>query len=829
MDAETKRRIDNARDALVGKVPDPKGQVEQITIALTYKFMDDMDLRAVELGGKRQFFADDFAQYAWSKLMDPGLGAQEMLKRYSNGIDRMSDNPGAEPLFRTIFANAFLPYNDPSTLQQFLRIINEFEYDNSETLGVAYEYLTSIMGSQGEAGQFRTPRHIIEFIVRIVDPKLGERILDPACGTGGFLIAAHQHIRAANTTPNGESTLTPREKAKLAGSLTGYDIDPGMVQIALLNMYLHGLVDPHIHEYDTLTSEERWSEYADVIIANPPFMTPKGGIRPHSKFGVQSKRSEVLFVDYMAEHLTSNGRAGIVVPEGIIFQAQNAHKVLRKMLVEDYLIAVVSLPGGVFNPYSGVKTSILILDKALARYSDNIGFFKVQNDGFDLGAQRRSIEQDDLPQVLDDVREYLRRSRDRELLSDWSPTTGHVVPREKIAVDGEYNLSGERYRVRTTRASKYPMVRLGDVAEVRSGNPAPQGDHYFVNGEFPFVRTSDVGSVHISNDFKESSDQVNQHAVDELRLRLSPPGSILFPKSGASTYLNHRVVLGCPAYVSSHLACIMPCESRVLSQFVFRMLCSVDSRTLTSDQDYPSLRLTQIADIEIPLPPLDVQQELVAEIEGYQRVIDGARQVVESWRPRLEVDPGWPVVELGDVCEVVNGGTPKSTVPEYWDGGIPWITLADLPASNPVTEIEDTVRTISEAGLRTSSATMVPADSVVVSSRATIGRIGIARIPLSTNQGFRSCVVKNGEMSAEYLALALTDLVPTMHDWASGSTYKEIIKSRFVNLPIPVPPKEDQKRVVDTYKVEQAAVDANRGLVGRMEGRVRAVVGRVWG
>ena len=267
------------------------------------------------------------------------------------------------------------------------------------------------MGSQGDAGQFRTPRHIIDFIVDIVDPQHGERILDPACGTGGFLISAYKHIIAANSKADGTTTLTPYQLEKLSDNLTGYDIDPGMVRIALLNMYLHELVDPQILEYDTLTSEQYWNQSADVIIANPPFMTPKGGIRPHSRFSVQSKRSEVLFVNYMAEHLTSSGRAGIIVPEGIIFQTQNAHKQLRKMLVDEYLAAVISLPGGVFNPYSSVKTSILILDKALARKSDSIGFFKVNNDGYDLGAQRRPKDQNDLPQARTDVQEYLRRAR----------------------------------------------------------------------------------------------------------------------------------------------------------------------------------------------------------------------------------------------------------------------------------------------------------------------------------------------------------------------------------------------------------------------------------
>ena len=352
LDAETKRRIDTARDILVGKVPDPKSQVEQITIALIYKFMDDIDAQSEALGGKRGFFANEFARYGWAKLMRGGLGGYDMLNRYAEAIAKMPENPGIPPLFRSIFNNAFLPYRDPETLRAFLKVIDEFEYDHSERLGDAFEYLLSVLGSQGDAGQFRTPRHIIDFMVAILDPKKDETVLDPACGTAGFLISSYKHILKTNTDDKGNSTLTPDEKGALAVNFSGYDISPDMVRLSLVNMYLHGFVAPQIHEYDTLTSEARWAERADVILANPPFMSPKGGIRPHSRFSVQSKRSEVLFVDYIAEHLTANGRAGIIVPEGIIFQSQNAHKQLRKMLVDEYLVAVVSLPAGVFQPYS---------------------------------------------------------------------------------------------------------------------------------------------------------------------------------------------------------------------------------------------------------------------------------------------------------------------------------------------------------------------------------------------------------------------------------------------------------------------------------------------
>ncbi|HSV72663.1 MAG TPA: N-6 DNA methylase, partial [Chthonomonadales bacterium] len=318
LDTDTRRHIDTARDILVGKVPDPKSQVEQITIALIYKFMDDMDAESEELGGKRKFFAGDYACYGWARLMRSGLGGHEMLNLYAEAIAKMPENPGIPPLFRDIFKNAFLPYRDPETLRAFLKVIDEFEYDHSERLGDAFEYLLSVLGSQGDAGQFRTPRHIIDFIVAIVDPKKNETVLDPACGTAGFLISSYKHILKANTSPPSPSgranggqgdLLTPDERGRLAANFKGYDISPDMVRLSLVNMYLHGFSDPHIFEYDTLTSQDRWNEHADVILANPPFMSPKGGIRPHNRFSVQSKRSEVLFVDYMAEHLTPSGRA----------------------------------------------------------------------------------------------------------------------------------------------------------------------------------------------------------------------------------------------------------------------------------------------------------------------------------------------------------------------------------------------------------------------------------------------------------------------------------------------------------------------------------------
>ena len=202
--------------------------------------------------------------------------------------------------------------------------------------------------------------------------------------------------------------LTHAQRQKVYGNLAGYDADDQMLKLSKVNLFLHGFPDPAIHIYDTLSNDARWHEKADLILANPPFMTPKGGVTPHTKFRIAAKKAEVLFTDYIAEHLTGDGRGGVIVPNGIVATTQNAYVKLRRFLVEDSLVAVVSLPAGVFKPYSGVKTSILLLDKKLARQTKEILFLKITADGFDLGDKRNPIEANDLPEAERVVKAWLK-------------------------------------------------------------------------------------------------------------------------------------------------------------------------------------------------------------------------------------------------------------------------------------------------------------------------------------------------------------------------------------------------------------------------------------
>lgn len=640
LDSNTKRRIDSCRDILVGKVPDPKSQVEQITIALIYKFMDDMDAQSEEFGGKRSFFVNGFEKYSWSKLLAPSMGGQETLNLYSEAIGKMTENTHLPALFRDIFKNAYLPYRDPETLKAFLKEIDSFSYDHSERLGDAFEYLLSVLGSQGDAGQFRTPRHIIDFIVRVIDPQKHERILDPACGTAGFLIAAWKHILAKNQEHKPGDKLSHDERNKLAANIHGYDISPDMVRLSLVNLYLHGFTDPQVSEYDTLTSEEKWNEHVDVILANPPFMSPKGGIKPHKRFSIQATRSEVLFVDYIHEHLSPNGRAGIIVPEGIIFQSGTAYKALRKLLVKSSLVAVISLPAGVFQPYSGVKTSILILDKRLAKQTDKVLFVKVGNDGFGLGAQRRPTDQDDLPLAEKTLKSFFAAPDVFE-----SNQIAHSVHRDQIAENVDSSLSGDRYRLEGDQSKHWPMVSLGDQAlfRIESGGTPKSDEPTYWSGGVAWATLADLPQSDFITQLTGTQRTISDEGLKNSSAKTLPIGTILV--SSRAT-IGRVAIARIPTATNQGFKNIVIVDhSRVLPAFVAYMMKFLAPRleALATGGTFKEFSKGALSGIEIPLPPIEVQREIILDIEGYQRRIEELKQEITEREQniKLSIDQIW--------------------------------------------------------------------------------------------------------------------------------------------------------------------------------------------
>ena len=629
MTSDIKRRIDAARQVLVGVVPNPTSQVDQITNALIYKFMSDLDEKSInQLKGKATYFTGELERYSWKHLVDTRIGNQERMDLYSTALEKISKAGHMPEFFREIFRGAFLPYRSPETLWLFLREINHFDYSHSEELGNAYEYLLKIMSSQGDAGQFRTPRHIIDFIVGVVNPTKDDKILDPACGTAGFLVSSYKHIleqyEGWDNLNIEEKRLKPDERRKLATNFEGYDIDPGMARIARVNMYLHGFKNPKIHQYDALSSDERWRAKFSVILANPPFMSPRGGIKPHNKFSIESSRSEVLFVDYIMSHLRPNGRAGIIVPEGIIFQSSIAYKELRKKLVEDGLYAVVSLPGGVFQPYSGVKTSVLLFNNEVAKQRDEILFVKVENDGFALGATRQPINKNDLPTASDILNKWLTGEKSNNKLALY-------IRKVKIAEDGEYNLSGDRYREVALDYSniKWPMMELREVCEILNGY-AFKSKNYTSAG-IRVIRITDVqkGQVTDVNPkfYPANADEpISKYELKENDILLSLTGNV-----GRVGILQKNFL---PAALNQRVACLRTNRNEILVKYLFHILNQdeFENKCIKSASGVAQKNMSTVwlGKYRIPLPPLEVQEQIVAEIDQHQKVIDGAKQVTST-------------------------------------------------------------------------------------------------------------------------------------------------------------------------------------------------------
>lgn len=819
---DIRKTIDNARDVLVGKIPNPQSQIEQITIAMIYKFMDDMDIESVEFGGERQFFVEELSEYAWSKIMSQQLGNEARMNLYTEALDKLQLSDRIPKLFRDIFKGAYLPFRDGQTLTLFLKEINDLSYNNSENLGNGFEYLLSIMGSQGDAGQFRTPRHIIDFIVDIVKPTKADTILDPACGTAGFLISAYKYIQ--KTAEDLKQPLTPQERTALTENIQGYDISPDMVKLALVNMYLHKFKDPKIYEYDTLTQDTRWDNYFDCILANPPFMTPKGGIQPHNKFGVKANRSEVLFVDYIMEHLNSTGRAGVIVPEGIVFQSANAYKELRKKLVdENYLYAVVSLPSGIFQPYSGVKTSILFMDRQLAKKTDKVLFVEIQNDGFDLGAQRRPIDKNDLPKALELINQWQNAINTKtDFSSDSQMIT--LVEKSKLGENEEYNLTASRYKVTQDFSNcKWDIVKLGDICDTTAGGtPLKSNEEFYIPAEIPWINSGEVRNGEI---FKASK-YISKLGLKKSSAKLIPANSVLVAMYGATA--GQVGLLRFEAATNQAVCSILP-NDKFNPKFLYYILSSKTKSLIQMSVGGAQPNISQgiIKNLQIPLPPLEVQEEIVKELDGYQAVIDGAQKVVDNWKPTLPINPNWEKVKLGDVCDV-RDGTHDS--PKYYEIGYPLVTSKNL--INGKIDFTNINYISKEDYDKICQRSNVDNGDVLYAMIGTIGN----PVVVEKNRDFaikNVALFKVGEcnqkLNNKYLKYLLDNLTTDFNNQAIGGTQKFVSLKFIRNYHIPLPSLETQEEMVSKIEKEEYAIEECRKLIELHKEKINTKIQSIWG
>ena len=463
-----RQKIDQLMNILwAGGVNNPMDSIEQLSYLIFLRLLSERDEQAAVIErGYQPIFSGKWVRYAWGNFVT--LAGSELFDTLRSAIEKLHELPGLSETGRELFRNATLKIYDRPTLRAVVQAVAEMDLsprDGHDLRGDMYEYLLSKLSQSGTNGQFRTPRHIIDLIVSLVDPEPGLRICDPACGTAGFLISAYTHILRRHTKPADLARgivdgrrLSPVQWSFLEShAFTGFDNDANMVKIAILNLYLHQLERARVQHHNPITTTQG-GQYPgprfDIILANPPFA---GRVQKESilaDINLDTRDTELLFLKWFLDHLADNGRAGVIVPSGVLFGSGKAVRRVRELLLTTCeLQAVITLPSGVFKPYSGVGTAIFVFHKG--KPTKSVWFYELTADGFSLDDKRVPIDQND----IDDI------------LAKW-PNRGEGVnsfnvPVDKIQKNG-WQLVPGRYRLARIEAMKYdsPTDVIIEVIEV---------------------------------------------------------------------------------------------------------------------------------------------------------------------------------------------------------------------------------------------------------------------------------------------------------------------------------------------------------------------------
>src|SRR6266699_2170988 len=419
-DSRLRSQVDNLWDKLwSGGLSNPLDAIEQLSFLFFLKQLDEREQDAERAAKKRghkftPLFTNEELRWSyWSQL--PGDKAIGIVKeKVFPFLKKLGSKTGS---FGEHMATAEFKINKPSLLIEACKAIDEMQVSsqNQDVQGDLYEYLLSRLNTAGTNGQFRTPRHIIRMMVQMIDPKPGERVIDPAAGTCGFLVNAWQHLLETHTDkrdlkyddegwPHGltGSKLKPEEwKFSQSEAFTGYDSDSGMtmLRIGSMNLMLHGLNAPRFHYTDTLSKAFTEESRYDVVLANPPFKGAIDATDVNPTLPTKVKKTEILFLHLFLRLLDNGGRGAVIVPDGVLFGSSNAHVEARKKLIEENrLDSVVSMPSGVFRPYAGVSTAILFFTKGAK--TDRVWFYDIEHDGLSLDDKRERVPENDIPDLL---------------------------------------------------------------------------------------------------------------------------------------------------------------------------------------------------------------------------------------------------------------------------------------------------------------------------------------------------------------------------------------------------------------------------------------------
>jgi len=487
---ELKSKIDRVWNTIyAGGISNPLSVIEQLTYLLFIKRLDELhtlkEHKATRTGKpiEEPVFGEGQDNLRWSRFKE--TAAEQMFETIRDGVFPFIKTLGSagkadgegDSTYTHHMKNAIFMMPSPRVLASVVDDLDDINMSDNDTKGDLYEYMLSKIASAGQNGQFRTPRHIIKLMVDMMEPAPKDKICDPACGTAGFLIAASEFMVTHHSDAIYKTADARRRFNE--GTFHGYDFDSTMLRIGSMNMLLHGVTNPDIRYKDSLAqSDHDDAEKYSLILANPPFA---GSLDYESTAKdllqvVKTKKTELLFLALFLRLLQTGGRAAVIVPDGVLFGSSNAHKALRKQLVEEQkLDGVISMPSGVFKPYAGVSTAILLFTKTNSGGTDNVWFYDMQADGYSLDDKRNpQPEKSDLPDII--KRWQKREGEVKRARTDPS----FMVPKKEIA-GNDYDLSINRYKEVVYEAVEYDppeviLKRLSDIEdEIAEGRKELEG------------------------------------------------------------------------------------------------------------------------------------------------------------------------------------------------------------------------------------------------------------------------------------------------------------------------------------------------------------------
>ena len=449
-----------------GGITNPLTVIEQITYLLFIKGLDEVEkekernANLLKIEPKNKIFGESNQICRWSQFRE--LDAQTMYDVVQDKvfpfIKELGENEKSG--YAKYMKDAIFIIPSPVMLQRVITAIDKLEMKDRDTKGDVYEYLLSKLSIAGRNGQFRTPRHIIKMMIDLVQPTLEDTIVDPACGSAGFLTVASQYIRDHS---DDKMTINNLRNHFQNTMFYGFDMDRTMLRIGAMNLLQHGIDNPNIQYQDSLSQDNTDSERYSLVLANPPF---KGSIDEEriSKdllAVTKTKRTELLFLALFLKIMKLGGRAGTIVPEGVLFGSSNAHRSIRREIIENHkLDAVISMPSGIFKPYAGVSTAVMLFHKMKKGETDQVWFYDMKADGFSLDDQRVPIQQNDIPDIIYRYH-HLEQEKKRKRTEQ-----SFFVSKEELK-ENHYELSINRYKetIEETKEYQSPVSVLEQIME----------------------------------------------------------------------------------------------------------------------------------------------------------------------------------------------------------------------------------------------------------------------------------------------------------------------------------------------------------------------------